>query len=194
MPGSLVAAANLSKPKQSEYLGCKTPFRAMRNGFCIFHCNSHPPPLFVEACPAIHQNADRIGSYSRQKQKQDYLPERWLVRHMNASIPQSPLRLPVQLSTVVWLSSLLSPTACFLLLLLASRLQINLPETVVWSLLFVIPAVALLLSESVAWSWGQTVGGKIGWMFFTLLAMLLQFAILLAILRTILVMAIGYAQ
>jgi hypothetical protein len=92
------------------------------------------------------------------------------------------------------LSAFLSPTACFLLLLLASTLQINLPETFVWSLFFVIPVVALLICESVVWSCSKTVGRKIGWMLFTLLAMLLQFAIILAILRTIIVMAIGYVQ
>jgi hypothetical protein len=113
---------------------------------------------------------------------------------MNASIPQSRRSQPVWLSTVVWLSAFLSPTACFLLLLLASKFQINLPGTFVWSLLFLIPVVALLICESVVWSCSKTVGRKIGWLLFTLLAMLLQFAIILAILRTILVMAIGYVQ
>ena len=113
---------------------------------------------------------------------------------MNASIQQSRRSLPVWLSTVVWLSAFLSPTACFLLLLLANQLQISLPETFVWSLFFVIPVVALLICESVVWFCSKTVGRRIGWMLLTLLAMLLQFAIILAILRTIIVMAIGYVQ
>ena len=113
---------------------------------------------------------------------------------MNASIPQPRRSLPVSLSTVVWLSAFLSPAACFLLLLLARELQINLSGAFVWLLLFVIPVVALLICESVLWSCSKTVGRKIGWMLFTLLAMLIQFAIILAILRTILVTAIGYAQ
>jgi hypothetical protein len=114
---------------------------------------------------------------------------------MNASIPQSRPSLPVGLSMVVWLSAFLSPTACFLLLLLANKLQIpSLPATLVWSLLFLVPAVALLVCESVVWSCSKTVGRKIGWMLFTLLAMLLQFGIILVILRVILVTAIGYAQ
>jgi hypothetical protein len=46
----------------------------------------------------------------------------------------------------------------------------------------------------VAWSCSNTVGRKVGWMLFTLLAMLLQFAVILAVLRVILVAAIGYAQ
>lgn len=113
---------------------------------------------------------------------------------MNASIPQPRPSLSFWPSTVFWLSAFLSPTACFLLLLLASKFQINLPGTFVWSLLLFIPVVALLICESAVWSCSKTVGRRIGWMLFTLLAMLLQFAIILAILRTILVTAIAYVQ
>jgi len=113
---------------------------------------------------------------------------------MNASIPHPRRSVPVWLSAVVWLSGFLSPTACFLLLLLANKLQINLPQTFAWSLLFVIPVVALLICESVVWSCSKTVGRKVGWMILTLLAMLLQFGIILVILRAILVATIGYAQ
>jgi len=94
---------------------------------------------------------------------------------MNASIPQPRRSLPVWLTTVVWLFSFLSPTVYFLLLLLASTFQINLPETVAGSLFFLIPVVALLICESVVWSCSKTVGRKIGWMVFTLLALLLEF-------------------
>ena len=114
---------------------------------------------------------------------------------MNASISQSRRGLPAWLSAVVWLLAFFSPTAYFLLLLLASTFQIpKLPETFVWSLFFLIPVVALLICESVVWSRSRTVGGKIGWMVFTLLAMLLQFGIILVILRAILVTRIGYVQ
>ena len=96
---------------------------------------------------------------------------------------------------VVWLSAFLTPTAYFLLILFAKTLHIpSPPATFVWSLFFLIPVVALLVCESVVWSCSKTVGRKIGWMLFTLLAMLLQFAIILVILRVILVTAIGYAQ
>ena len=115
--------------------------------------------------------------------------------HMNGSIPQPRRSLPIWLSTVVWLSAFLSPTAYFLLLLLASKFRIpKLPEIFIWSLFFLIPVVALLICEAVVWSCSKTVGRKIGWMLFTLLAMLLQFAIMLAILRAIIVTAIGYVQ
>jgi len=92
------------------------------------------------------------------------------------------------------LSAFLSPSAYFLLLLLANKFQINLPETFAWPLLFLIPVVALFICESVVWSCSKTVGRKAGWMLFTLLAMLLQVAIIFAILRTMIVMAIGYVQ
>ena len=114
---------------------------------------------------------------------------------MNASIPQPRRSRPVWLSVVVWLSAFLSPTAYFLLLLLANKFQIpKLPETFAWSLFFLVPAVALLICESVVWSCTKTVGRKIGWMLFTLLAMLLQFGIILVILRAILVTTIGYVR
>src|SRR6476620_2005681 len=112
---------------------------------------------------------------------------------MNASIPRPRRSLPVWLSTVVWLSAFLSPTVYFLLLLLASTFQINLPETVAGALFFLVPVVALLICESVVWSCSKTVGRKIGWMLFTLLAILLQFALLLVILRMVLVTMLGYA-
>ena len=98
------------------------------------------------------------------------------------------------MSTVVWLSAFLSPTAYFLLLLLASKFPINLPETFVLALFPAVPVVALLICEWVVWSRSRAVGGRIGWMLFTLLAMLLQVGIILVILRAILVTAIGYAQ
>ena len=113
---------------------------------------------------------------------------------MNASIPQLRRSLPVWISTAVWLSVFLSPSAYFLLLLLASKFQINLPETLAWTLLFLMPVVALVFCESVVWSCSKTVGRRVGWMLLTLLAMLLQVAIIFAILRTIIVMAIGYVQ
>ena len=109
-------------------------------------------------------------------------------------MPQSRRSLPVWLSTVVWLSAFLSPTAYFLLLFLPDKSQINVPETFAWSLFFLIPVVALVICESVVWSCSKTVGRKIGWMLFTLLAMLLQFAIILVILRAIFVTRIGYVQ
>jgi hypothetical protein len=87
---------------------------------------------------------------------------------MNASIPQPRRSLSVWSNTVVWLSAFLSPTAYFLLLLLASKFQINVPKTLVLALFFLIPVGALLICEWVVWSCSKTVGRKIGWMLFTL--------------------------
>ena|SRR5688572_25267362 len=112
---------------------------------------------------------------------------------MNTSILQPRRSPPVWLSVVVWLSAFFSPTAYFLLLLLANKFQIKVPQAVAWPLLFLVPVVALVICGSVVWSCRKTVGRKIGWMLFTVLAMLLQCVILLAILRVILVTAIGYA-
>jgi hypothetical protein len=111
---------------------------------------------------------------------------------MNASIPQSRPRQTA--STVVWLGAFLSPTVYFLLLLLADKFQIHLPQAFALPLLFLLPVVALLICEWAVWSGSKTVGRRIGGMLFTLLAMLLQCAIILAVLREVLVAAIGYAQ
>src|ERR1039458_2115789 len=83
---------------------------------------------------------------------------------MNASIPQSRRSLPFWLSVVVWLSAFLSPTAYFLLLLLANKFQIpRLPAMFVWALFLVIPVVALLICESVVWFLQQD-GGSQAWL------------------------------
>ena len=101
---------------------------------------------------------------------------------MNALIPLQ------RRSLAVWLSAFVSPTVYFLLLLLADRFDVpSPPDVLVASLFYLIPPVALLLSESVVWWSGLTVARKVGWMLFTLLAMLLQVGILLAII----VMATG---
>jgi hypothetical protein len=91
---------------------------------------------------------------------------------------------------------LFSPTVYFLLLLFAARLSFSrsVPEALVVSLFCVIPAGALLVCESVVWSARITVAWKIGGMVFTLLASLLQFGIILAITRAILIAAIAYPQ
>ena len=113
---------------------------------------------------------------------------------MNASIPQLRQRQPVWLSTVFWLAAFLSPTAYFVMVLLAGKFHINLPQTFVGSLFFLIPVLALLFCEWMVWSFSKTVGRRIGWMLVTLLAMSLQFAMIVTVLRMILVTAIGYPQ
>src|SRR5688572_3320575 len=101
---------------------------------------------------------------------------------------------PVWLNTVFWLSALLSPTAYFLMVLLGAKFQLNLPQTFTWLLFCLIPVVALLICGCLVWSCSMTVARKARGMLFTLFAMLLQLAMILAVLRVILVTAIGYAQ
>ena len=111
---------------------------------------------------------------------------------MHASIPQSRRSVPLWLSAVVWLSAFFSPTAYFLLLLLANKYQVPIvPPILAESLLILIPAFALLVCGYVVWLRSKTVARKIGWMLFTLLAMLLQLAILAVIIRAILIVTIG---
>jgi hypothetical protein len=95
----------------------------------------------------------------------------------------------------VWFCAFFSPTAYFLLLLSADRFHVAAPpEILVASLFFLMPVVALLVCGYVVWVSSKTIARRIGWMLFTLVAMLLQFGILLVIVITALTAAIGYAQ
>jgi hypothetical protein len=93
-------------------------------------------------------------------------------------------------SLTVWLIAFFSPTVYFVFLLLADRFSVpSPPEILVSSLFYLIPLVALLVCGSVVWSSSETVTRKIGWLLFTLFAMLVQFGVLLAII----IQATGYA-
>ena len=95
----------------------------------------------------------------------------------------------------VWLCAFFSPTAYFLLLLFADRFHVAAPpEILVASLFFLIPVAALLVCGYIVWSSSKTFARKIGWMLFTLVAMLLQFGVLLVIIIAAISAAIGYAQ
>ena len=95
----------------------------------------------------------------------------------------------------VWLAAFLSPSAFFLLIILLSNSRaINPAEMVVWALFVLVPAGALMVCEWVAWSCSRTVRWRIGWMVFTLVALGVQFAVIVVILRAILVATISYGQ
>jgi len=113
---------------------------------------------------------------------------------MNISLLHPRRSHPAWTSPTLWLAAFLSPTFFFLMLLFSARLRINLPQTPVASLLFLIPIGALLICEYVAWTSNKNLARKIGWMLFTLLAMALQLAIILSVLSAILVTMISYAQ
>lgn len=104
---------------------------------------------------------------------------------MSASIPLPRWRL------AGWQLAFFSPTTCFLLLLLADRLHVAPPPEQFGVLLFyLIPLLALLACESVVWVSTKPIARRIGWMLFTLFAMLVQCGLILAII----VLATGYAH
>jgi hypothetical protein len=85
-------------------------------------------------------------------------------------------------SLPLWLLVLLSPTAYFVLLLLADTFHVpSPPEAVVRSLFYFIPPVAALVCGSIVWSSNLTPARKMRWLLLTLLAVLLQAALLLAL-------------
>lgn len=95
----------------------------------------------------------------------------------------------------VWLCAFFSPTAYFLLLVLANNLHVPAPpEILVASLFFLIPVVALLVCVYVVWVSNKSIARRIGWMAFTLVAVLLQLGIYLVIISAAIGAAIGYAQ
>jgi hypothetical protein len=108
------------------------------------------------------------------------------------TMPKPGIRLS---ALAVWLCAFISPTAYFLLLLLVNRFQVPAPpEILVASLFFLVPVVALLVCFRIAWVSSKSIARRIGWMTFTLIAMLLQFGALLVIIIAVIGAAIGYAQ
>jgi hypothetical protein len=102
--------------------------------------------------------------------------------HASISLPRPNL--------TVWLLAFFSPTLYFLLLMFADRFHVpSPPDILVASLFYLIPAAALLFCGSAAWFSGMRIARKIGWMLFTLFAMLIQTGVLLAIM----IAATGYA-
>ncbi len=101
--------------------------------------------------------------------------------------------LPRPRTLAVFVFAFFSPTAYFLLLLFAARLPISrgVSETLAFVLFCLIPIVALLICEFLVWSAKITVAWKVGGMVLTLLASVLQFAIIVLILRAILITAIA---
>jgi hypothetical protein len=95
----------------------------------------------------------------------------------------------------IWLCAFFSPTGYFVLLMLLDRFHAAAPpEILVATLFFLIPLVALLVCGRVVWIANKNRAGRIGWMIFTVLAMLFQFGVLLIIVMTAMSAAIGYAQ
>ena len=103
--------------------------------------------------------------------------------------------IPLSRRLAIWLLAFFSPTVYFLLLLAGrSSFSGHLPEALVVALFCVIPLGALLVCESLVWSARIAVPWKVGGMVFTFLASLLQFAIIVALIRAILIAATAYPQ
>jgi hypothetical protein len=91
----------------------------------------------------------------------------------------------------VWLLAFTGPTVYFLVLLLAERAGVAPPPeqfVILWFCL--VALVALVVCQSVVWVSTRPVARRLGWMLFTLLAMVVQCGAIAAIV----LMATGYAQ
>ena len=106
---------------------------------------------------------------------------------MSALIPLSRRNL------TVWFLAFISPSAVFLLLVLANTFQVpSPPEFLVPALFILVPVGAVVICESVVWRSGMIGARRIGWMLFTLLALALQIGILLIIIIEAIAVAISY--
>lgn len=95
---------------------------------------------------------------------------------MRISLPLSPIR------STVWLGSFFSPSLYFIILIVAERLQIKpLPENIIVLLFCLIPLAALLVCEFLAWQASRDGVRRSGWMWFTMLGLVFQFGIIIAI-------------
>ncbi|MEM6884555.1 MAG: hypothetical protein AAF571_05935 [Verrucomicrobiota bacterium] len=95
---------------------------------------------------------------------------------MRISLPLSPAQ------STAWLASFFSPTIYFVLLLIAERLEINpIPENIVILLFCLIPVVALLICEYLVWLASRDGNRLTTWMWFTMLGLVFQFGVIIAI-------------
>jgi hypothetical protein len=114
---------------------------------------------------------------------------------MRALTLQHSRSLPVWWSAVNWLAVFLSPTACFLLLIIADRWQVPAPPAgFVVALFCLIPVVALVVCGRVAWLSKLNLRWRVGWLVLTVLAMLLQCGVLFVIIISAISAAIASAQ
>ena len=107
----------------------------------------------------------------------------------------TPSRQANWLGITLWLLAFVSPSACFLILLLANDLQISgVPTALAWSMIFLSPLIALLICEIIVWFRSRSASHRLTWMAFTLLAMIFQCGVILLILRVFIVTRIGFAR
>ena len=103
--------------------------------------------------------------------------------------------LPVWSSAVIWLAAFLSPTGYVLAVITLSRLRMPAPPGwLVVALFCLIPLAALLVCSTVAWRSQARRGWRVGWLVLTMLAMSLQFGILVVIILSAITAAISLPQ
>jgi hypothetical protein len=96
---------------------------------------------------------------------------------------------------VIWVSAFFSPTIYFLLLIAGDQSGLPAPpETLVATLFFLMPVVALFVCETIVWRSGLTPRNKVLWMLFTLLGIAVQFGLILAFVVACVVTATGLAH
>jgi len=110
---------------------------------------------------------------------------------MLASIPLFRLR-----TFAIWLFAFFSPTLYFFSFLLANSFHVapNLPGAFYVTLFFLILAGALLFCVGVSWAAKVTLARKIGLTIFASLGLLVQFGVVVVILRAILITLTAYPQ
>ena len=96
----------------------------------------------------------------------------------------------------VWLFAFFSPTVYFFSFLLANRFYLapNVPGAFYVTLFFLMLTGALLFCVGVLWAANMTLGRKIGLTVFTSLGLLLQFGVVVILLRAILITLTAYPQ
>src|SRR5579883_159781 len=103
--------------------------------------------------------------------------------------------LPVRLSTAVWLPVFLSPTAFCLLLAAWNRSQLPTPpQGIIVSLFCLLPLAALLVCGGAVWRSRLRWGLKISGLLITVVAMVLQVAVLLWLIVAMVTVAIALPQ
>src|SRR5581483_5080603 len=107
-------------------------------------CNGRKPLDFGELVRQVRDNGSDPSV--------DSVVGPGLPKDMSVSATESLRNPPRWVSAVIWLAAFASPTLFFVLMLLANKYRINVPEVFVWSVLVFVPVASLIVCESKAWS------------------------------------------
>ena len=96
---------------------------------------------------------------------------------------------------VVWTAAFFSPTAYFLLLIIADRLHVPAPPDVLVVAMFcLMPVVALWVCCTMVWQATQGTGQRVAWLTLTVIGLALQVGALFVIIVSALTVMISPAQ